>query len=120
MKKISKKTQDRIKKAVPIVISGTVLLLGGVLIYKKGLNRGFSEGVAKGIERSKMILADFLSTPNAFAVYDSTKNVPIFITGLPFTCKDDAVKAIKMMDAVSPLNDHEKLVDLLVSKFNLV
>lgn len=105
MKKIEidkKKIKNIAKKAIPWLIGGAVIAVGGVVVYKKGFINGTHAGMDKGMDLTIEALADFLTTPNQFAIYKNSSNIPVVFDGIAVHSTDDIEKAVKMLDVVSP------------------
>ena len=105
MKKIEidkKKVKKLIKKAIPWVIGGGVVAIGGVILYKKGFTNGVNTGMHNGVDLTIKAIVDHICEPNNFCIYNNSKNIPVVVNGVAVTCTDDVETAVKVMETISP------------------
>ena len=106
MKKIEidkKKVKKFVKKAIPWVIGGGVVAVGGVILYKKG----FAKGIYKGADLTTKGLADYLAIHDNFAIYNNSANVPVVFNGVGIHSTEDVETAVKMLDVVAPVEGED-------------
>lgn len=110
MKKIEidkKKIKNIAKKAIPWLIGGAVIAVGGVVVYKKGFINCVHTGMHKGVDLTIKELADHLAVPNNFCIYNNSSNIPVIFNGVGIKSTEDVEKAVKMIDIVAPIEGEE-------------
>lgn len=102
-----KKVKKFVKKAIPWVIGGGVVAVGGIILYKKGFTKGVNTGMHNGVDLTIKTIVDHICEPNNFCIYNNSKNIPVVVNGVAITCTDDVEKAVKVMETISPSEDQE-------------
>ena len=103
---MKKETKAKIKKLIPWVIGGGVVIAGGIMLYNyghgKGYFKGVEDGMHEGVQRTLHSIADHISGRNNFCIYKNSNGVPTFFTGLSIYGAEDVKDAIDMMEVIYP------------------
>ena len=94
----SEKLKKTIRKAIPWVIGGGLVIAGGTILYKKGYMKG---GIA-GIEHTVTHIADYLSkSSNNACIYHNSNNIPVVIKGIAVASEADIPIATELLKVAS-------------------
>lgn len=104
---MKERTKEVLQESLPYIIAGGILICGGLIMYKIGYSDGAKKGIGVGSKAAVKAIADHLSKPNNFCIYDNSNKIPTFISGINLKTEADAVNAMKMLDIVAPSPSQE-------------
>ena len=95
----SEKLKKTIRKAIPWVIGGGLVVAGGIILYKRGFLKGINTGMHHGVDMTIKEIADHLGeSVNNFCMYNNSNGIPVIIKGAAVVSETDIPAAVNLIN----------------------